>query len=52
MQENLKETEITCPSCGFKMSRGIDKIPKDCACPNCKTEFSIVVQVSAKNKMQ
>ncbi len=45
MQENLQETEITCPSCGFKMSWVPDKIPKDVVCQNCKIKFSIVAQI-------
>ena len=45
MQENLQETEITCPSCGFKMSWEQDKIPKDVVCQNCKIKFSIVAQI-------
>ena len=45
MKENLQETEITCPSCGFKMSGIIDEIPKNFVCQNCKIKFSIVAQI-------
>ena len=48
MKENLQETEITCPSCGFRMSVIIDKIPKVLVCPNCNTELRIVAQISTK----
>lgn len=47
-QNAPKEIDISCPSCSFRMSVVIDKIPKVLVCPNCNTELRIVAQISTK----
>ena len=47
-QNAPKGIDISCPSCSFRMSVIIDKIPKVLVCPNCNTELRIVAQISTK----